>query len=42
MLLELPIASGILRIGRHLEARLRTPSLEKIPKLQDPDTFTAA
>jgi ATP-binding cassette subfamily B protein len=35
MLLELPIASGILRIGRHLEARLRTAFLEKIPKLGD-------
>jgi len=35
MLLELPIASGTLRIGRHLEARLRTTFLEKIPKLSD-------
>ena len=35
MVLELPIASGILRIGRHLEARLRTTFLEKIPKLGD-------
>ena len=35
MLLELPIASGILQIGRHLEARLRTTFLEKIPKLGD-------
>jgi ABC-type bacteriocin/lantibiotic exporter with double-glycine peptidase domain len=35
LLLELPIASGILRIGRHLEARLRTTFLEKIPKLGD-------
>ncbi len=35
MLLELPIASGVLRIGRHLEARLRTTFLEKIPKLGD-------
>jgi len=35
MLLELPITSGILRIGRHLEARLRTTFLEKIPKLGD-------
>jgi len=35
MLLELPIASGTLRIGRHLEARLRTTFLEKIPKLGD-------
>ncbi len=35
MLLELPIASGILRIGRHLEARLRVAFLKKIPKLGD-------
>jgi ABC-type bacteriocin/lantibiotic exporter with double-glycine peptidase domain len=35
LLLELPIASGILRIGRHLEARLRMTFLEKIPKLGD-------
>ena len=35
LLLELPIASGILRIGRHLEACLRTTFLEKIPKLGD-------
>jgi ABC-type bacteriocin/lantibiotic exporter with double-glycine peptidase domain len=35
MLLELPITAGILRIGRHLEARLRTTFLEKIPKLGD-------
>src|SRR5208283_2048204 len=35
MLLELPIAFGILRIGRHLEARLRAAFLEKIPKLGD-------
>jgi ABC-type bacteriocin/lantibiotic exporter with double-glycine peptidase domain len=35
MLLELPIASGILRIGRHLEARLRAAFLAKIPKLGD-------
>jgi ABC-type bacteriocin/lantibiotic exporter with double-glycine peptidase domain len=35
LLLELPITSGILRIGRHLEARLRTAFLEKIPKLGD-------
>ena len=35
LLLELPIASVILRIGRHLEARLRTTFLEKIPKLGD-------
>ena len=35
MLLELPIASGILRVGRHLETRLRATFLEKIPKLGD-------
>ncbi len=35
LLLELPIASGMLRIGRHLESRLRTRFLEKIPKLGD-------
>ena len=35
LLLELPITAGILRIGRHLEARLRTTFLEKIPKLGD-------
>jgi ABC-type bacteriocin/lantibiotic exporter with double-glycine peptidase domain len=35
MLLELPITAGILRTGRHLEARLRTTFLEKIPKLGD-------
>jgi ABC-type bacteriocin/lantibiotic exporter with double-glycine peptidase domain len=35
MLLELPVMSGILRIGRHLEARLRTTFLEKIPNLGD-------
>jgi ATP-binding cassette subfamily B protein len=35
MLLELPIASSVLRIGRHLEARLRIAFLEKIPELGD-------
>ena len=35
MLLELPVMSGILRVGRHLEARLRTTFLEKIPRLGD-------
>jgi ABC-type bacteriocin/lantibiotic exporter with double-glycine peptidase domain len=35
MLLELPIASGIMRMGRHLEARLRAAFLAKIPKLGD-------
>ncbi len=33
--LELPIATTILRMGRHLEARLRVAFLEKIPKLGD-------
>jgi ABC-type bacteriocin/lantibiotic exporter with double-glycine peptidase domain len=35
MLLEMPIASGIMRIGRHLEVRLRAAFLGKIPKLGD-------
>jgi ATP-binding cassette subfamily B protein len=35
LLLEVPVASGILRMGRHLEARLRATFLEKIPKLED-------
>jgi ABC-type bacteriocin/lantibiotic exporter with double-glycine peptidase domain len=35
MLLEIPIASGIMRIGRHLEVRLRATFLGKIPKLGD-------
>jgi ATP-binding cassette subfamily B protein len=34
-LIELPIASGILRVGRHLEARFRVAFLEKLPKLGD-------
>jgi ABC-type bacteriocin/lantibiotic exporter with double-glycine peptidase domain len=35
LLIELPIVSGMLRIGRHLEARFRLAFLEKIPKLGD-------
>jgi ABC-type bacteriocin/lantibiotic exporter with double-glycine peptidase domain len=35
MLVELPTISGLLRMGRHLEARLRIAFLEKIPKLGD-------
>jgi ABC-type bacteriocin/lantibiotic exporter with double-glycine peptidase domain len=35
LLLEFPIATGLLNIGRHLEARLRLAFLEKIPKLGD-------
>ena len=34
-LLELPITSTVLRLGRHLEARLRRAFLEKIPRLAD-------
>ena len=33
MLLELPIAAGLWRLGRRLEARLRMAFLEKIPRL---------
>ena len=33
--LEVPIASGLLRRGRHLENRLRVAFLRKIPKLGD-------
>ena len=33
--LEMPIATTILRMGRHLEARLRVAFLEKIPRLGD-------
>ncbi len=33
--LELPIATTVLRLGRHLEARLRVAFLEKIPRLGD-------
>jgi ATP-binding cassette subfamily B protein len=35
VLLELPIATGLLRLGRHLEARLRLAFLAKIPRLGD-------
>jgi ABC-type bacteriocin/lantibiotic exporter with double-glycine peptidase domain len=34
-LLELPTSTGLLRMGRHLEARFRVAFLEKIPKLGD-------
>lgn len=35
LLLELPIAAGVLRFGRRLEARLRVAFLEKLPRLVD-------
>jgi len=35
LLLELPISSGVLRIGRQIENRLRLAFLRKIPKLGD-------
>jgi ABC-type bacteriocin/lantibiotic exporter with double-glycine peptidase domain len=35
LLLEVPIASGVQRLGRHLEARLRIAFLEKLPRLGD-------
>ena len=35
LLLELPIVSGLLRLGRRLEIRLRVAFLEKIPRLVD-------
>jgi ABC transporter transmembrane region len=35
LLLEFPIATGLLRLGRHLEARLRLAFLAKIPRLGD-------
>lgn len=35
LLLELPIAAGVLRFGRRIEARLRMAFLEKIPRLVD-------
>jgi ABC-type bacteriocin/lantibiotic exporter with double-glycine peptidase domain len=35
LMLEFPIASGLLRIGRKLEARLRIAFQEKIPRLSD-------
>jgi ABC-type bacteriocin/lantibiotic exporter with double-glycine peptidase domain len=34
-LLEFPIATGLLRVGRYLEARLRLAFLAKIPRLGD-------
>jgi ATP-binding cassette subfamily B protein len=35
LFLELPIASAVLRLGRHLEARLRRAFLGKIPRMLD-------
>ena len=35
LILEFPIASSLLRLGRHLETRLRQAFLEKIPRLGD-------
>ncbi|HEY1336970.1 MAG TPA: cysteine peptidase family C39 domain-containing protein, partial [Bryobacteraceae bacterium] len=35
LLLEFPLAGGVLRLGRHLEARLRVAFLRKIPRLGD-------
>lgn len=35
LLLELPIAAELLRLGRHLESRLRLAFMEKIPRLHD-------
>ncbi len=35
LLVELPVATGLLRFGRHLEARLRLAFLSKIPRLGD-------
>lgn len=35
LLLDLPLSAEILRIGRHLETRLRLAFLEKVPKLGD-------
>jgi len=35
LFLEFPVASSLLRMGRHLEARLRRAFLEKIPRLGD-------
>jgi ATP-binding cassette subfamily B protein len=35
LLLELPLAAGVLRLGRRLEAALRVAFLEKIPRLSD-------
>jgi ABC-type bacteriocin/lantibiotic exporter with double-glycine peptidase domain len=33
--LDLPVAAGVLRLGRHLEVRLRRAFLEKLPRLND-------
>jgi ABC-type bacteriocin/lantibiotic exporter with double-glycine peptidase domain len=35
LLLDLPIVRGVLRLGRHLEARLRMAFLRKLPRLGD-------
>jgi ATP-binding cassette subfamily B protein len=35
LFVELPLVSGVLRLGRRLETRLRTAFLEKIPRLGD-------
>jgi ABC-type bacteriocin/lantibiotic exporter with double-glycine peptidase domain len=35
LLLEIPIASSLLRLGRHLEIRLRLAFLDKLPRLAD-------
>lgn len=35
LVLELPIVTGLLRLGRHLEARLRLALYQKIPRLGD-------
>jgi ABC-type bacteriocin/lantibiotic exporter with double-glycine peptidase domain len=35
LLLELPLTSALLRLGRHLELRLRLSFLQKIPRLGD-------
>jgi ABC-type bacteriocin/lantibiotic exporter with double-glycine peptidase domain len=33
--LDVPVAAGVLRLGRHLEVRLRRTFLEKLPRLND-------
>lgn len=35
LLLELPLANGLQKLGRHLETRLRIAILEKLPRLGD-------
>jgi ATP-binding cassette subfamily B protein len=35
LLLEFPVMAGLLRLGRHLEARMRAAFLQKIPRLGD-------